>query len=293
MAIWAVWSNAARRVRRYSVEATFCLRIGADAWSRAALLLATIRYHAGNRLRLFRQSAPHQYRIRLGHRAVDVCLRVDKGDLGALYGIFLDGAYDTVRKVIPPGSVHSIIDLGAHIGLSALYWAWQFPDARLVCVEPNPANVRLLRRNLAWLGDRARILEAAVSDRSGKSWFRDGPSSLTGHLVHDGVGDYHVQCLTLEEIIARCGLDAVDLLKVDIEGAEVLIFSPSNHALGRTRFIAVEFHGSSRPLDETRMLEAAGFRVLAKSTRQVHRMMVGAFGRVDHTVEAEHVLQGP
>ena len=81
-------------------------------------------------------------------------LRTKSGADCFIFGEVFDHQYYRLPLASPPAT---ILDLGAHIGLTAIYFARVFPKARIACVEPHPDNVRLLRKNL-----QANAVEAAV-----------------------------------------------------------------------------------------------------------------------------------
>lgn len=72
--------------------------------------------------------------------------------------------------------------------------------------------------------------------------------------------------MTLQEISSKYSLDVIDLLKVDIEGAEEHLFSGSTNWLDYTRCIAVEFHNDTRASSNfDQVVQAHGFRIEYKA----------------------------
>jgi FkbM family methyltransferase len=170
----------------------------------------------------------------------------------------------------------AIIDLGAHIGLASLYFASQYQSARLFAVEPNPSSYNLLTMNLARLiafgqchtlqaavwGASAPLVAAATDEPEHYSMFSLRPA--------DGAAEASIPGVTIHQILDRSGFDRVDLLKVDIEGAEVQLFQGDLSWLRRVRVIAIEFHGGSRKtsgFDE--IVSRYGFRVCDRSAHTV------------------------
>lgn len=133
-----------------------------------------------------------------------------------------------LMRELKPGAV--FCDIGAHIGYYALLGARLVGcRGRVVAFEPEPENASVLRRNVALNGyDHLVVMEKAVADRKGKtSLFRstlegshslyDLPSSLAAGEVID------VETVTLDEVISSLGLQGVDLVKIDAEGAEAAV----------------------------------------------------------------------
>jgi FkbM family methyltransferase len=131
------------------------------------------------------------------------------------------------RALLPDGGARSVlVDGGANLGLSALALAAGVPShARLLAFEPNPRIGAMLRDNLARNGlDRAEVQEAALGAQPGEVLLHD-PSSPAFAFVApagEGVGvgvQHQVPCVTLDDV-AR-GFPRLDLVKLDIEGAEM------------------------------------------------------------------------
>lgn len=182
-------------------------------------------------------------------------LRGRSVDFTVLNSIIGKGEYD-----IEPGFVPAVIvDAGANTGASTLYFRMRFPEARIIAVEPEISNFRLLTRNVESC--------PGVSCINAALWFRDGWLSLRNpsadHYAYqfdetDG-DDARVRSITLSTLMANAGADTIDILKMDIEGAEYQIFSSGNNEwLRRVRMLIVELHESIHPGVEELFMKAAG-----------------------------------
>lgn len=226
-----------RTLSRYLREPLWAAR-SADPATAAVLLAHTLRHHFANWLGLPRgDGESFSVRLDLGGAAPSlVGLRTSAGDPSILYEVFAERAYEIADADLPPQSVKTVVDCGAHIGLTALYFAHRYPNALVIAVEPNPGNFRLLISNTA-SEPRIRPVQACIADRSGVG--RIGTSGPGwGHRI--GADGVEVPALTLQDIRGRFGVDAIDLLKVDIEGAEKDLFAGG---VGSVRVIAAELHG--------------------------------------------------
>jgi FkbM family methyltransferase len=116
---------------------------------------------------------------------------------------------------VPEGSV--IVDIGANIGISALYFLTQNPDCQVWCYEPNPRNVERLRQNLALFLDRVTVRQAAVGPERGQMGFLVEPTGRYGRL--EAGQDELVEVVTVADVLEGVGR-AVDFVKVDTEGSE-------------------------------------------------------------------------
>jgi len=179
--------------------------------------------------------------LRYGNVRLDVLARQALGDLFLLREIFVHQIYRYPYERYGP--VRRVLDLGSNIGMSPLYFSLRYPDAEVVCVEPVAENVTMLRRQAARNRDlRWRIEPVAVAGRA-------GPATLT-------VGD----------LLDRAGWDRVDVLKMDIEGAEEsVLLDATPDWLHRVGALALDIHGTyvSREAIVTRLAEY-GFRAAAR-----------------------------
>jgi FkbM family methyltransferase len=118
---------------------------------------------------------------------------------------------------VRPGDV--VIDCGGHWGNSALT-ALELGAKLVVSFEPDPTNVECIRRNLRSHieAGRAIVYDAGVWDREGELQFERHGHSAAGHIDPDGT--IRVKVTTIDKVVAELGLDRVDLIKMDIEGAE-------------------------------------------------------------------------
>jgi len=112
-----------------------------------------------------------------------------------------------------------IIDCGANIGMATLFFKHLRPHAEILAIEPSPNSLDLLRRNLRENGiEGVRVVEAALSDWDGKAMYMEEfTSGGSNRLSNDG--QISVKTLRLTTLIDR----PVDLLKVDVEGMDVVV----------------------------------------------------------------------
>lgn len=191
----------------------------------------------------------------------EVCLRLRSSDVPTFAQVFVNRDYDSESI---PGGAKTIVDLGANIGLATVFFGTRYPEAEILAVEPDDNNFGMLAFNTLALGSRVRIERAAV-------WTHDGSVSLhaedeEGRSLEDWglqVSDTsnrngkRVPCHKLSTLIDRTGWERIDILKVDVEGAELELFS--NGALewlSKVDFIFVETHDRFRPGSENAVRSA-------------------------------------
>ena len=176
------------------------------------------------------EGAPHPIWLRAGTSDIPTFLMV------------LDGAEYDVAVERP--SV--IIDAGANIGLASIWFASRFPEARILAVEPEKSNYDLLVRNVEPYSNVTPI-HAAVWTHRGTLAIDDprqeGAWAFQTRELADSLHPVeNVPCLSLADLISDYGLGWVDLLKVDIEGAEKEVFSSPGEWIGSIGAIAIELH---------------------------------------------------
>jgi FkbM family methyltransferase len=118
-----------------------------------------------------------------------------------------------------------IVDVGANIGLAALFWLTRNPECRVWCYEPNPQNIARLRQTLSGYETRYELVEAAVGSVGTRGRFTFDDSGRYGRLSDDlDLGaETVVPVLALGEELARVERHEgrpIELVKIDTEGSE-------------------------------------------------------------------------
>jgi FkbM family methyltransferase len=131
----------------------------------------------------------------------------------------------------------TVVDLGANTGLSYRWLRDRYPLARFVCVEPDPGNLEMLRFNA---GQGCRIVGACIGgyERSVSLSGDDGEWGYRMIAAADGA----IAVITMQRLLADAGVDEIDVLKCDIEGAEAELFAECRPWIGRVRTMNVECH---------------------------------------------------
>jgi|LauGreDrversion4_2_1035121.scaffolds.fasta_scaffold80170_2 FkbM family methyltransferase len=175
-------------------------------------------------------------------------LRAESSDFLVFCQIFCERELECVAAL---KNVEFIVDLGANTGLSATYLACRFPNAKIIAVEPDPENFQLLLRNTQPLADRICCVNAAIWSKSGRLQsnpvpYRGGTASSKQFIPLEKEkvsGD--IESITLDGLMSQFNLNRIDLLKIDIEGAEAEVFREPGLWLSRTAAIVIELHDDS------------------------------------------------
>lgn len=152
-----------------------------------------------------------------------------------------------------------ILDCGAHVGIASAFFATRFPGARIEAFEADPKIFTMLARNVASLGlANVTPRHAAVwTDAAGVRFCMSMDDS--GHVGAAGAECVEVPSVRLRELIE---VQAPDLLKLDVEGAEYEILADCADVLGRVDRLIMEVHrfgpGAGSLADILRIVEGAG-----------------------------------
>jgi FkbM family methyltransferase len=163
-------------------------------------------------------------------------------------------------------SCRTILDVGANTGVAAVWFAKLIPDLQIACVEPDPRNLPLLHGNLDQNDIGAKVFECAVSTRAGH--LRLGRESFAGRSSLESTGLYEhsdfieVETRRIPDILDELGWDVVDLVKMDIEGAERDVFADAGDWLHRVRHLVLEVHANTSPAELSGFLRPHGWTAL-------------------------------
>lgn len=185
----------------------------------------------------------------LGHR---VSLRPGTSDFSVFRQVIMNGEYD----IEVPFKPTVIIDVGANIGLASLYFHKRFPQATIYAMEPDLNNYSALQHQVEDVSEIRTFKVALWSQKEMVSLKSDGVDAW-GIRVEAGNKNADVQGVDLASFMREQHIDRIDLLKIDIEGAEVELFQADySYWLTRTRMLLIELHENLRPGCEKIFLEA-------------------------------------
>jgi FkbM family methyltransferase len=142
------------------------------------------------------------------------------------------------------GNVKAIIDGGSYVGISALGLANMFPESRIIAIEPDPENYDLLVRNTVETPNIVPINGALVAESGCVALFDPENGEWAFSTVSDigGVKRAEARGFSVPDIMKEFKLDRIDLLKLDVEGAEKAILEDSNDWIDSVTVIYAELH---------------------------------------------------
>jgi FkbM family methyltransferase len=184
------------------------------------------------------------------HAALEqpVFVRLGNTDLWVLSEIFVGNEYKAVVEA-DLGDVRQIVDLGTNAGISIRYWLKRWPDAQIIGVEPDGENYKVARLNADQHrgGAGVKLIKACVAGEE-KMVMLDRSAHESMYSMKDAGGaplssQEGIPAYPLEKILVMGGsLPMVDLLKVDIEGAEQEVFASCEPWIKRVRHMVLEVH---------------------------------------------------
>jgi FkbM family methyltransferase len=214
-----------RKIRMY------CRIVGVSGFARAinAKVTRSTGYCSVRRL-------DYQYPFRL---------RVPSSDVDAYEQIFINQEYDFALEKEPK----VIVDAGANIGLASIYFANKCPEAKIFAIEPEISNFELLKENVRPYPQVIPI-HAALWNRSEELILTDPGLGKWGFMTENKneiasqsrVACHPVMAVTINDLLDDYGLESIDILKVDIEGAEREVFEDSSSWIERVDSIIIELH---------------------------------------------------
>jgi FkbM family methyltransferase len=178
-------------------------------------------------------------------------LRSNTSDVKVFEEVFLHKTYDLKLDIKPK----FILDCGANIGLSSIFLKSRFPDSFIVAVEPEVSNYMLAEHNLSYYYPSIECIKAAIWHRTSRLRIQNKNSGKWAFRVEECSADEEggIEAVTIGQIMRRYKRGSIDILKIDIEGAESELFSGNYEEwLPNAKLIMIELHdhirkGSSKP----------------------------------------------
>lgn len=209
--------------------------------------------------------------------------------LDMIFGTYEKDTISLLEKLLKPGMV--VFDVGAHIG----YYTRFFSDrlgrsGRVYAFEANPENFSLLCRNTEGR-DNIKLVNKAISDRCGEvPLYLSSKSGSHSLFQRDSTQtEVKVEAVKLDDFWSALGRPEIDLLKVDIEGAEPAALEGAEHLIhshDQIRLV-IEFSptnlrlGGTEPHELTRYLERLGFEYGVIGSGGTLHSTIPALGRYE------------
>ena len=160
-----------------------------------------------------------------------------------VFGKFFGEVYGPALK----GNPRLIVDAGANVGFVSAMFANRFPEARIVAIEPDAKNCEVFRKNCSGYAN-IKLLHAALWHRTGRVKIENpGAASFHFRVTEDSDNTDGIPAMTLEEILLAEKDGVIDILKLDVEGAEKVLFEHGREWLRRVKLMIMELHDGYIP----------------------------------------------
>jgi FkbM family methyltransferase len=146
---------------------------------------------------------------------------------------------------IPNFNPKTIVDAGAHIGMASIGFARKYPEAKIIAIEPEPENFKALLRNVSSYPSIIPI-QAALWNEDGEVGLGASDAHPRGAFQIMENGAIRVRAITMRTLMRETGINSIDLLKMDIEGAEKEVFEVCDW-IDNVRVVSIELHDRIRP----------------------------------------------
>jgi len=199
-----------------------------------------------------------------------IFLRADTSDIATFYQCIYHKEYDIDFN----GEPKVIVDLGANIGLTSVFFKSKYKDAKIIAVEPESSNFMMLQKNLKNYTD-TNTYKAGVWNKNANLVIEDKGLGHYGFVVRETESktENSFEAISLQQIIEENEIDTIDILKIDIEGSEKKLMDESAHLwLPKVNVLIIELHdrmesGCSQQLFKT--LQKYNFTMLIKGENLV------------------------
>lgn len=173
-----------------------------------------------------------------------------------------------------------IYDCGANVGTSCAFFKWIYPQSRILAFEPNPKITDYLLRNIKNNSlENIEVIEKAVWTTN--NGIELGLEDADGSSIHLEKNKTKVKSVRLKDFLDK--EETVDMLKIDIEGAEVEVLKDCHESLKNVRNLFVEFHSyKNKPQKLSEMiqvLESAGFRYFIMQPENRSRPLINQINK--------------
>lgn len=168
-------------------------------------------------------------------------IRDNTDDIRIFHSIFVKKDYNIPIKIKPK----FIIDAGAYVGYSSMYFSSKYPNAKIISIEPEKNNFSTLKENTKNINN-IEVINAGL-------WYKN----CLLNIIDRGTGNFgfmlkeissppnnaSIKSITIKNIMERFGIDEIDILKIDIEGAEKELFlKDSKNWIDKVNIIIIELH---------------------------------------------------
>ena len=238
----------------------FINTVGVDFRTKWLLLLNTILMYVSSKLKplksLINVNSISKYRIKVNHNICEIEFRIQ--DIPIFYEVMMEKVYHVPQEWIPECA--TFVDLGAHVGCTSVYFQQYHHIGTYLSVEPSAENFFVLQRNAALYP--IICINKAIFDKN--EMVKIDSSSLKGQNHHlSEVTGAEVDGISMDSLMKEYHINTIDLLKIDIEGTENILFKNKPDWLKSVRIILIELHGDYTVADLKNDISPYGFEIIS------------------------------
>lgn len=229
--------------------------------------------------RLGAETSKRLVTMRSGRANHSLVARTHTSDGQVFYQVFARLEYACVDDM---NDVSLIIDCGANVGYSSAHFLSRFPKAKLIAVEPDPGNFKILQRNLEPFGSRVRLIQSGIWSHScglviseekyadGREWAIQVRETKPGETPQ-------MTAVDIGTLLGESGRSRISILKIDIERAEAIVFASNFESwIDKVDNLVIELHDEECQRIFFKAIEGQGFEISHSGELTVCRRRNGA-----------------
>jgi FkbM family methyltransferase len=173
-----------------------------------------------------------------------IYLRRGASDFPVFESVLVQRCYDIDYGASPK----IIFDCGANIGLTTVFYANRFPEAKIISVEPEADNFQLLKRNTEHYPN-VRIYQNGLWNKTACLKIEDRGYGTWGFMVNEAPegSPGAIKAVSIPELMRQQQCNGIDILKIDIEGSEKELFESDYETwLPKVKTLVIELHDRMR-----------------------------------------------
>lgn len=152
-----------------------------------------------------------------------------------------------------------IVDAGAHIGLSSVFFASKYPRATVIAIEPEPSNYKMLLMN-AKNYTNIKSMNAALWSQKTKMCIQNPDAPTWSFRVIEDTCGNEIEAISITDVMSIFDVNRIDILKIDIEGSELQVLNYSDSWMDYIGALIIELHDRFQPgCSEALQKAIAGF----------------------------------
>lgn len=194
-----------------------------------------------------------------------ILIRPGTKDAGMIISTIFRKEYGYIKQSVE--KVNWIIDGGGYIGDTSAYFLNQYPNTKIIILEPDPDNFKILKLNMINYSERVYVLNKGLYGDNKKMLFT-GNTELdsTGGAVKEAELSkdlLYVECISIPTLIEQYGILSIDILKLDIEGAEGAVLDKNAiNWLKCVKMIIIEIHSQELLNNISKILKQSKFNMI-------------------------------